>query len=356
MDTSILILAGKYDIFSNLIQDSQRKRCKEDALNLVVTSETLMEFGGCTDTNRDTGLTLREFYSLVYSPKLIGKWFCVVDYESLGADALKILAKYMNKPSEYGVLVIRVKDFRMYRVFERDRRVKESTAINYINLSFPSRKVLNRIVTSLFESKGLVIEKDARDLFINKLSTGYDEYEGMAERFVDYKSELITYEIVAKILKGVENYILDDFMLELTKVVLKDKKTNRKIYKMVRSLLSDYSLKELLKRINRKAKDICEMRFYINKGYIPVGYPYSLAEVQSRVSEKSRLKNMSAYTFKKILNIAKRTSLEDWVYIVQLTNTLSLSSVDNMIILHALLHRDLYTGRELARTLDRGDN
>ena len=348
LNSSMFILAGKYAVFSNIIIDKQREKSTGIEDEVTLSSDILDEFG--INVNADESrqvIDFNTFYSLVYSPAMSGKWFCVVNYDELDESQKKKLYKYMENPSEYGILILLLTDYKQYLKFRSDRRVKASIQIAYIELDFPHSVVLKQIVQKLFADRGLVIDTAARDLFIARINRNYDDYLTVIGRFYMYKDKVITYKMMADGLKGIENYILDDFIYELTKVMTKDKKTNKKIYKMVRSLLSEYSLNDLIRRIHYKVRDLCEMRLYINKGYIPVGFAYSVAEVQSRLPEKSNLKTINHITFKKLVNTAKETSLLDWLYMTEITSNIVREEVTNLKTLQLLIHRDLFTRIQL---------
>ena len=345
-DFPVYILAGETNIFANAIASTQRNKCRGELANIKISEDLLREFGLPVDADANSAevsADFNQFCSVAYSPSITGKWFCSVEYEQLDANKLKKLNEYMSNPSQYAVLVVYMRDFRQFMKLQKDPKIKRNSKIAYINLSYPPTAFLKSFVSSLFKGRGQTINNDARELFIAKLGNHYDDYSFMADKFYMYTDTAITYQDVASVLKDVENYVLDDFMLELTKVISKDTKTNKKIYKIVRSLLSEMDINKLLSMIHYKAVDLCNIRLYINKGYIPIGFQYSVAEVQERLPENSRLKTMSKHTFSKLVSIASRSSLQDWLYIQQLTSLKSYSPISGLRILHLLIHRDLFT-------------
>lgn len=355
LDSQILFIYGKHTLFNNMLIDSQRAKCSNvPPTETALASDVLEELSVfAPDIDTDTGssvitsLEFKDFCGVCRMPCLVGKWFCCLDIKDLDTVSRQKLDVYISKPSEYGLLILYTDDYKTYKAFERDSRFRLKSKVNLINLSYPTIGALKQIVTEMFTAKGLFIDNAARDLFIARIGQSYSDYPYLIDRFIGLKDRIITYNDVHQLLSDVDNYVIDDMFTELTKPITKDKKTNRKIYKILKSLLNTYTAEELLTKLHYKAKDALEMRLYINLGYIPVGFAYSVPEVQQRIGG-GRLSSISAYSFKRLANIASLTSLADWILITELTKVNkrnsygALSDLNCHERLHLLIHRDLY--------------
>ena len=241
------------------------------------------------------------------------------------------------------------RDFRTYKYISRNNALKGSKTAHFIELSFPRRDILESIIRDSFEKRNVKVNDKAIQLFILRMSNAYNDYNIVIDKIADYyKGKTIGFDEMQDGLKGIDNYVLDDFLSELTKGVGCNKLIGRrKIYKMYKSLLDSLSAKDFVSRLKNKVDNMVELRILINEGKIPVLVRYNAKEIQDKLDDESRLKTMSTYSFRKYAYIASKTSLEDWFYMqmilngnYRLMNKLNKSEDDYNHILLTLIHRN----------------
>lgn len=352
-DTQVLIITGQYNIFNNIVDDKFRELCKgkidiDDNIELMQEFQ-LSEFN--TDGISSNSLSFMDFLQYVKSPPVTGKWFCSVSYNAMTKKERELLKNYYKNPSKNGVLIIKSFEYIEYKEFIRDRVLANSLVSSIIQLGFPSRSVLSQIVKSLCEQRGSDISSKAIDLFIMRMSSSYDEYEDILDRIcLDMKGEMITYKDMLEHLKGIENFILEDFLMQLT-VPIKSRKivSNRKIYKMERAMISEFGARKLVSKLKYKIDDILEMRYIINKGIIPINVKYSVKEAKERMGEGNRLAKLSDLAFKKTAYLASKSSLKDWMFIKLMLDSVGVKSKDAEFerVIHMIVNRSVFSENRL---------
>ena len=367
----IMIVMGQYSVFNNIAIDAIRDICKPTDY-FETSNDLIAEFGieddFDTSSNNQSNITLSNtididtFMQVNTIPSLYGTWFCSVDYGFLTKKQKDWLNKYMKEPSDNGRLVIQSTDFRDYKYFLKNKIVLNSTSIHAIQLGFPSRTTLESIVKALFEDRGVYIEKQAIELFIMRMSASYDQYVEIIDKIIvesvpkDTNNKdkgwkyTITYDDALNSMKGIENFVIDDFLNRLL-IPLKSNKTNgkNKIYKMLGALLKEMGAKELINKLRYKIDDYIEFRMAINSGKIPIMVKFSVSEAKGRLGEDSKLNRFSDYTFRRMARIASETSLKDWVYmkmlITNIQNRYSETSYEKA--LYSLISRSVLTESRL---------
>ena len=357
LELSILFIYSEHNLFKNKIIDAQREACRGvlSTVKMNKAEDLLSEFSNFGDYESGgvvNSMEFDDFYNVAYTPSLLGKWFCSVNYEDLDKRQLEKLGRYIRNPSKEGVLILSVSNYRSYLELRRNKILETSMYTSIINLRYPTRGELREIVQGMFNSRGIAIERDAIDLFIKRVGREYDSYPSLIDRFSIKRYKGVTYRDILDILQDVDNYEIGDIIVELTKVAKVNKKTNRQIYKVLKSLLNSYTPRELLRRLHYKIGEVLEMRMYINSGYIPAEFTYSVEEVQKRISKaspRSRLVSLSPHTFNELKKLSMRTTLRDWVIIYELTAVFERRGgvLESYSIIHLLMNRDLYTREEL---------
>lgn len=369
----IMIVMGQYSIFNNIVIDELRDRCKPEEESEQAeesTANMLEEFnidseddssGTYSDIKISNTINLETFIKINNVASLYGKWFCSIDYSFMSKKQKEWLNKYMKSPSDNGVLVVYSTDFRDYKYFLKNKIVLNSTVIHAIQLSFPSRNTLETIVKQLFEDKGVYIEQKALELFIMRMSSSYDQYDEIIDKIIiesvptDATTEsrfkpTITYDNVLQSMKGIENFVLDDFLNRLLVPLTSEKSTGRnKIYRMLGALLKEMGPRELVNKLRYKIDDYIDFRLAINSGNIPIMVKFSVPEAKERLGEKSKITRFSDYTFRKMAKIASQTSLRDWVYMkMMLTNIQNkYSETSYEKALYSLISRTVLTNSRL---------
>lgn len=330
----VLFVVGPYNLFNNIAIDTMKERCRAEE---VVLDAEIMEDFGITDSRAvsvSNFLNLDTFMKTVHMASMNGLWFTSADYAFMTKKQQEWLKTYMKSPSNTGRLVIYCNEFKNYRLLLKDRLINTSPSIHLIQLSFPRRDTLESIVKALFREKGVDIEQRAIELFITRMSNSYDDYNEVIDKIVlesvpnisshtesgdkgqegiwGYK---VTYKDALNAMKGIENFVLDDFIDGLLVPLSSNKPTGRsKLFRTLGSLLDEMGAEKLVNKLRYKVDTYIEFRLAINSGIIPIKVRFSVPEAKSRLPEDSKLANISDYTFRKMAEIASRTSLRDWVY------------------------------------------
>lgn len=374
---NVILVTGQYAIFNNIVVDKCRNMCKSglDDIDIPYLKELSLSLpireGVMTDGSSSNSVTLEKFFDVYRSAPLDGKWFCNINYEALTKKEQEKLVNYFKLSSSNGLLVVTMTDWKDYRQFLKKKDITESKKVHLIQLSFPSRVVLKDILRDTFKKNGYKVRDEVLDLFIMRMSNAYDAYKETVEIVLQSvkdvpNSKEITMAQMKEALTGIENYVLDDFITELTKRMGSTKiSTNRKIYKMYKSLLDTMGAVKLVKTLRSKIDTIIELRLLINSGVIPIRIRYSAKEVKDRIermypdeeeedtvdkgketrdskgdgegkdksdgegkgdgTEKKKVykkltpiqsvKALTTFAFKKYAKISSLTSLKDWYYI-----------------------------------------
>lgn len=329
----VLFVTGPYNIFNNIAIDEIRDRCKPSE-QVPLSKSLLSDFGDdSSDENQvatvSNSIDIDTFMKVINLASMSGKWFCNINYSFISKKQKDWLNNYIKSPSNNGKLVVYCNDFKDYRLLLKHKTILNSTTVHLIQLSFPSRDTLESVVRSLFEQKGVRIEQRAIELFIMRMSNSYDDYDETIDKIIlesvpkDKDSGdvdpnwkyTITYENTISAMKGIENFVLDDFIERLL-IPLKSDKTNgrNKIYKMLAALLEEMGPVQLVNKLRYKIDDYIEFRLAINSGMIPIKVRFSVPEAKGRLGEESKIAKISDYTFRRMAIIASKTSLKDWTY------------------------------------------
>lgn len=322
---NVLFILGSYDIFNNIVIDECRKICipNEDEeidktfLNMIAND---VPTGSNTTNQLDSSMNVLEFKEFMEFNRtypLEGRWFCNINYKELKAKEKDILKEYIKINNDTGLLIVNIRDFQDYREYLRNRTFQNSRVSHIIQLTFPSRNMLTEILNSEFRKNNVIVNDKALQLFILRLSNDYNSYYNVISDIVEkHKGTTVGYDDMLECLKGIDNYVLDDFLAEITKGVKNNKlRTNRKIYRMYKSLLDSMSAREIVSKLNYKVDMMLELRIAINNGTLPILVRYGAKEIQDKLPEDSKAKSLSSFTFKKYAKIASLTSLKDWYYI-----------------------------------------
>ena len=354
-NVQVLFIAGQYHIFNNMISDKLREMCV-GTIELNKSSELFDEFD-IKDSEEETegklsnSLDFKEFIAYSKVPPVVGKWFCSVDYSTLSKKEKEQLEVYKKNPSENGVLVIRMYTYKEYAKFLRDRVLLTSQVASIIQTEFPNRAKLINIATDICLQQGVKISKSAAELFVMRMSNKYEEYRDVLDKIcMDRRGVSLEYKDMLELLKGVENYILDDFIEQLTVPINSDKiATNRSIYKMEKSMLATMGARDLVTKLKYKIDDVIEMRYIINKGIVPINVKYSVAEAKEKLDDNDRLKKIGDYSFKRLARLASMSSLRDWQFMKLILSNVSGWAPESEYerVIHTLIHRSVLNNNRL---------
>ena len=251
---------------------------------------------------------------------------------------------YMKSPSKYSTLVVYATEFKDYRYYLRDKFIQNSRESHLITLSFPNRKMLVDIVKGLFEQRGLQVEQRAAELFVMRLSNSYDDYQEVIDNIrLKRGGNKLTYDEMLEDLKGVENYLLDDFLEKLLiPATNPSPNANKRMYRISNSLIAEFGAQKLVQKLKYKIDDYLEFRLAINKGIIPIKVKYDISEAKKKLGEEHRLYKISDFSFRRMAYVASQTSLNDWLYMRLIVNNASNrggSEVEFERVIYSLINR-----------------
>lgn len=346
--SQVLFICGSHSIFNYIVVD----RCREFIKGNVIFDLSLFdEFNIDSDAENLENLSYDDFMNYVKGRKLVGKWYCSVDYSLLSKKQQEGLGTYIKKPNQNGLLVVTVSDWKDVKGFKGSKVVQKSNVTNLIDLSWPNRKTLESVLRNMFKKRGLTVEDSAIRLFIMRMGNQYNDYAEQIDLIcVGNSGKIITYQMMLSYLDGITNYAIDDFVMAIIKPVKKDKiVVTRKAYKVMNTLMEDVGVQGLVRILRRRVDMYIEYRSNINNGNIPILVPYSVAAVQERLDEKSPIKKVSDIAFKRNAKIASLTTIKDWYYIKMLLGSAGKYQTDEQALraLMAVIHRAVYPQEKL---------
>lgn len=341
----VLFITGPHNIFNNIAADRAKAKCiTKDSIE--ISEATLQEFGISKESAVGVSgnvVDFKTFLDNINVPSITGKWYCRLDLGMASKKQIEAIDKYIRSTSRNGVLVLVSQEFSTYRQYLTNRVIKNSTSTHLLQLSFPRRDTLLKLVIELFDKRGISIDENSAKLFIVKMGSDYDEYTTVINKIsADYGQLVMTYEMMQSAMKGINKFTIDDFVYALTEPIGSDKiSEKRRIYKIMEVLLKEYGASKLVKDLRYKINDIIEFRLLINKGIIPIKVHYSVLEAKEKLGAEHKFYKISDYKFKKMAEIASKTSLQDWFYIKLMLNNRS-SAYDTKAderILYSIVHR-----------------
>ena len=317
--TRVMFVFGKYNIFNNMVSDELKAMCiDDDTFNTPI--EIGEEFGLEEDTASDNyfanSVDFNTFMDVIGVSSINGKWYCKADLGTLTKKQKEKLLSYIKEPSENGILVISSNDWMVYKDFLKNRTLSFSKSCHIMQLSFPSKDVLKVLVKQLFEEEGIDIQPSAIDFFMIRMSEAYDDYEDVIRDIKNqHKSSVLEVKDLKVYMKGIENFVVDDFIKEIVKPMASDKTNSKKVLKIMMALEDDMGAKNLLYQVLKIVDECIEYRLLINQGYIPIGINYFFKDIIEELGGKDGpYGNVKEWTFRKKASLASMTSLKDWEY------------------------------------------
>lgn len=313
----VVFLVGKYEIFKDFVI----RNLKDSASSVYsdcIDPTIFEEYGVAVNEDiRSTGtVDFETFRRVVSTPNLGGKWITVSSLRGMSKKDSEWLGKYIANPSQNGILIITSSDWKEYSFWLKSKVLERSQVSHIVQLDYPDKRSLEAFVRRKFSDAGMEVEQKALDLIILRMSKAYDDYDGLIEKFKLYESDLITYDLALEGLKGIENYVLDDFLEKLLEPLKSDKPTGRAaIFRMLNSLIREYGARKLVNLLIFRVSDLIEFRIAINKGYIPIIVRYSVEESKKLIGEENPISKKSDYQFIRMASMASKTSLRDLTYL-----------------------------------------
>lgn len=81
---------------------------------------------------------------------------------------------------------------------------------------------------------------------------------------------------------------------------------------MMGYLIEEYGACRLARTLKSKIDELMEFRVAINNGYIPILVNYNIDEAKNLIGEDNPISKKSDYQFKRLAEVASKTSLADW--------------------------------------------
>lgn len=311
----VAVITGRNHIFIDMVIDTL-KDLVDSETNELTTSELDGEFNVREEEYSGNYVDIDTFKDVIGSPSINGRWVCICDYKSLNKKQKGYIDLYKRKPSNLGLLIVYSTDFVDYRNMLKDNVLRMSLRSHIFDLSFPHWATLKEIINSIFESKGKRIEVNALEQFTIKLGKAYDNLYELVDLVIDESGgPCISNLDVKRAMKGIENFTIDDFIEQMLQPLKNDSTNNKKIYRIMASMMDEYGSLKLAKRMLSTVNELIEFREHINKGTIPVKINYIYNDCIKEIGKDSKISKYSEYRFRKLAMTAAQTSLEDLVYI-----------------------------------------
>lgn len=316
-DSCVIFACGSHPLFTSIAIDRAKELCKADFELGDTSGESESEFGLVYEQKAEkiTSLSFDSFMEYVRTPSIFGgRWTASALYSTLTKAQKDAMWAYARKPNKNGLLVIVVDNYKDIKDVRSSSVVKNSKEVACINVEYPSRDGLQRIVNELFEEHGLKVDERANKLFISRMSVYYDEYsEVISEISCNYPAGTeFDLHKMKDAMKGKENYIFDDFLQELVKPCSGNKRC--KVYKMANSLIEAYGSTGLRRRLLKNIDTLLRYRVAINSGKISVLARINVSESKHQLGEKHPLYKDNDINFRKRAYLASKTSLKDWLF------------------------------------------
>ena len=89
----------------------------------------------------------------------------------------------------------------------------------------------------------------------------YDKYEEQINNIIDiHKEPILTVKDLKVYMKGIENFIVDDFINELVKPMVSDKTNSKKVLKIMMALEDEFGAKNLVYQLLKKIDEYYRRR------------------------------------------------------------------------------------------------
>jgi hypothetical protein len=326
-NTRVMFVLGKYTLFNNMVADELKEMCIEDSEEFGTNTVPVVssEFGlddEALEGGTANSVDFNTFMDVIGVLSINGKWYCRVEYSSLTKKQLERLMAYIKDPSINGILVVSSTEWKDYRDLLKNRILSFSKVSHIMQLSFPSKDILKVLVGQLFSDKGVEIDNGAIDFFITRMSSAYESYEEVIDDIVTkHGQSYLDIKSIKNYMKGIENFIIDDFIRELVKPMVSDKTNSKKVLKIMMALEDEYGAKGLVYKLIPLIDEALEFRVLINSGSIPIGINYFYKDVINGLGgENSKYGKMSEWKFRSKAILASQTSLRDWEYMKLILN------------------------------------
>ena len=347
----VVFLCSQYPIFANIVIDRCYEYCKGD---LTMDISAYKFFAADETDTQESYLEFPTFLSYVAGKKAIGKWYSKIEYDTAPKTFSEPLYSYLQHPSKNGLLLIVVRDWRNIKKVLANKFYTGNSNICVYNLTFPRKKMLYALIENIFQTHKIDSTKQAINLFITRMGMNYNAYSEQLDLIIqDNKGKSLTYQQMQSYLSGVYNYAVDDFIASVMTNKGKDKIVkNRKAYKILNSLLNEYTASQIVSRVLNRVNVLIEYREIINDGYLPFSHDYDVKKIQEKLPEDSKAKGVSTSYFLKNVELASKTTIKDWYFIkIILSNRANRSEFESFKALMSVIHRFIYNNDRLMNNI-----
>lgn len=347
--SAVLFITGSTALFNRIMADRVKKSCQGEQLDLDLSAFSDWLKPGDNETSE--ALSFEQYLLYCNTTRVTGMWYSSVDYALLSKREKEQLKAHLKRPATNGKLVVYVMNFRDKFELLKDNTIRHGGSVNLIQLDFPRRQALNRLVKEEFQKRGVEIDRPSTELFVLRLGTYYDKYSETIDRVCNGRKQISYTEMQAE-LRGVTSYVLWDLTKSIVKAYNSDSMKSmksRKAVKVLKTIIPELGEQKVLQQFKRKIDDLVELRYYINVGAIPIMVSYDLKKVRERLPKESRLQKLSDQTFRINVKLASETSLKDWLYIKMIVDNASSKRSDMEAIrgLAAAINRSAYPNERI---------
>ena len=308
--SAVLFITGSTALFNRIMADRVKKSCQGEQLDLDLSAFSDWLRPGDNETSE--ALSFEQYLLYCNTTRVTGMWYSSVDYALLSKREKEQLKAHLKRPATNGKLVVYVMNFRDKFELLKDNTIRHGGSVNLIQLDFPRRQALNRLVKEEFQKRGVEIDRPSTELFVLRLGTYYDKYSETIDRVCNGRKQISYTEMQAE-LRGVTSYVLWDLTKSIVKAYHSDSMKSmksRKAVKVLKTIIPELGEQKVLQQFKRKIEDLVELRYYINVGAIPIMVSYDLKKVRERLPKESRLQKLSDQTFRINVKLASETSLK----------------------------------------------
>lgn len=319
-DIAVVLITGHYDSIINMVVDTIKDKYSTKVNNSEIDNIMKKEFNiESVEESVNNTVDFDTFFEVVKTPSVSGKWICICDLDSMSKKHYDKVVSYINKPSKFGILIIKSTDYKVYNKLANKNKFKISKNVNHISLSFPDQGVMKKIISEMIKEKGKSIDNNAIQHLMIKLNGNYKDIVEIVEMITsEINEDTIKLPELRKLIKNIEYFSVNDFIEELTKPLMNDNTNNKKVYRMMADMIDTYGASNLVGLLIKSVDTMIDLRVLINRGTIPVKINYFYSDVIKEISKDSRYSKyakMKEYTLRKRASIAAQTSLRDWVFI-----------------------------------------
>jgi len=318
-DTCVVFITGRYTVFNDIAIKLLRNSYKGDETGLddiTNTDNSYSDFGVRGKQSEleasVNSVPIANFFDVVGIYSIMGRWYCQENIKVLTKNQKEKIMNYIKKPDRNGLLVIVSEDWRDYNNLLKSRVLQNSKKSHIINLSFPTRAILEEVVRNKFRDSSLHVSDGAVDVFISKMGMAYEEYDTEIDRIsseAKIQGNSIDRADMIKYMKGIEHFAINDFIRELADIKYTKKRRN-KAMTIASYLIEEYGYRNFIYKAIKEIDKMIQYRIWIDMGLIPIGIKYFFKDVIRRIGLDEN--KVIEQRFRREAYVASLTTLKDW--------------------------------------------